>query len=49
MTTILVKYITIGKLLLLPRISHFNTLSPLGNATVSVKVSEAYLSIGGGC
>ena len=49
MPTILVKCNTMGKRLLLPRLSHVNTLSPLGNATVAVKVSEAYLRIGGKC
>jgi hypothetical protein len=49
MPSILVKCITIGKRLLLPRLSHVNTLSPLGNATVAMKVSEAYMRIGGKC
>jgi len=40
MPTIFVKCNTIGKRLLLPRLFHVNTLSPLGNATVAVKVSK---------
>jgi hypothetical protein len=49
MPTVLVKCITIGKRLLLPRLPHVNTLSPLRNATVAMKMSDAYLSIGGKC
>jgi len=47
MPTILVKCITIGKRLILLKLSHFITLSPLGNATVAAKVSAEYASIGG--
>ena len=42
MPTILVKCITVRKRLLLPRICHVDTLWPLGNATVAVKVLEAF-------